>query len=153
MLQRDRVPSLLSSKYLKSLASAPRNPWSSVLGWCLLLCQVRHQLPPSLCSKTTVNRGSTTSNWNISYSEPIFSFWRGDPGWCLWAGAVSPQPRTGAGDTTAMEWGPGAPRGEDCWWSEPCLLSYGVSQGHPGLKRGPSTSLRRQESILTFMKP
>lgn len=76
VLQRDRVNSLLSSEYLEVFLSAPRSPLELSTGLVSPSVLVRHLLLPPLCSKTTMNRVSTPSVSNITYSEHIFFIWR-----------------------------------------------------------------------------
>lgn len=109
---------------------------------------VRHLLPLSLCSKTTVNRVSTPSTSNITYSEHIFFIWREAQtdvslNRCFMKAAEAaarPQPlhwvgrrRRGVGPSCPLR------RGLCLSWEVPCLSdSYRVSHGHPWPKWGTS---------------
>lgn len=122
VLQRDRVQSLSSSKYLKALASAPRSPLDLCPGLVSPLVSGRTSAATIPLFKGHCEQGIRC--FNISYSERIFFIWRGTQAdaslnsCCVSAAPVlgeeTPQQRIVAQ--------PPLVDGEDCWWSEPCLL-------------------------------
>lgn len=127
---RDRVNSLLSSKYFKAFVSAPRNPQSSAVCWCVPFCLGQTSAAAIPLLKDTSEQSTHSSKLKFCTVSRHCLYLKGGPDWfpcglMLHGGAVRAQPvpwvrryRRGGAELRPLL------GRELCWrWEVSCLLT------------------------------